>query len=257
MNTDFGKEVKKKLIDMGRRQSWLIEEVNNRTGMKLDNSYFQKIMRGDRNSKRVTSAICEILDIKKELLMIQSKNELFDIIESLCYENDVSIAELCRETGLRPGLFSDLKSKENATLSMDRLSVIADYFDVSTDVFFTKERIGEDQENKQYRIIDSLCKDRGVSFYRMSEESGITRSIMSELKSGRTKSLTSESIIKLAKYFDVSADVILGIDRHEPEQVAVKDHGLDEALSKARELASLLERAERIINQMGGIYDRH
>lgn len=189
--------------------------------------------------------------------MIQSKNELFDIIESLCYENDVSIAELCRETGLRPGLFSDLKSKENATLSMDRLSVIADYFDVSTDVFFAKERIGEDKENEQYRIIDSLCKDRGVSFYRMSVESGITRSIMSELKSGRTKSLTSESIIKLAKYFDVSADVILGIDRHEPEQVAVKDHGLDEALSKARELSSLLERAERIIKQMGGVYGRN
>lgn len=64
MNTDFGKTVKKKLIDMDLRQKWLIDEVNKRTGMRLDNSYFQKIMRGDRNSATVTSAICEILDIE-------------------------------------------------------------------------------------------------------------------------------------------------------------------------------------------------
>ena len=64
MNTDFGKAVKKKLIDMDLRQKWLIDEVNRRTGMRLDNSYFQKIMRGDRNSPTVTSTICEILDIE-------------------------------------------------------------------------------------------------------------------------------------------------------------------------------------------------
>lgn len=63
MNTDFGKTVKKKLIDLDLQQKWLIAEVNRRTGMRLDNSYFQKIMRGDRNSERVTSAICEILHI--------------------------------------------------------------------------------------------------------------------------------------------------------------------------------------------------
>lgn len=67
MNTDFGKTVKKKLIDLDLQQKWLIAEVNKRTGMRLDNSYFQKIMRGDRNSPRVTSAICEILKIEDSL----------------------------------------------------------------------------------------------------------------------------------------------------------------------------------------------
>lgn len=68
----------------------------------------------------------------------ESKNRLYDIIEALCKENGTSIAELCRETDLRPGLFSDLKFKKNASLSMDSLRVIADHFQVSMDVLFDR-----------------------------------------------------------------------------------------------------------------------
>lgn len=65
MNTDFGKTVKKKLIDMDKRQTWLREEVQNRTGLKLDNPYFQKIMRGERHPQKIVDAICEVLDIEE------------------------------------------------------------------------------------------------------------------------------------------------------------------------------------------------
>lgn len=62
--TDFGKTVKKKLIDMDKRQKWLIEEVRERTGMFLDMSYLQKVMRGERHPQKIIDAICEILDIE-------------------------------------------------------------------------------------------------------------------------------------------------------------------------------------------------
>lgn len=63
MNTDFGKVVKKKLIDMDQRQKWLIERVQESTGLFLDVSYFQKIMRGERHPQKIVDAICEILEI--------------------------------------------------------------------------------------------------------------------------------------------------------------------------------------------------
>lgn len=67
MNTDFGKRVKKKLIDMDKRQNWLIEEVQKKTdGMFLDVSYFQKIMRGERTPQKIIDAICEVLNIEYE-----------------------------------------------------------------------------------------------------------------------------------------------------------------------------------------------
>ena len=68
--------------------------------------------------------------------LIESKSELYDIIESLCTERGKNIAWLCKETGIRPGLLSDLKSGKASSLSMDSLRVIADHFKVSMDVLF-------------------------------------------------------------------------------------------------------------------------
>lgn len=61
--TDFGKEVKKKLIDQDKTQKWLASEVRNRTGIKSDQSYINKIIRGEKTSSRVTATISEILGI--------------------------------------------------------------------------------------------------------------------------------------------------------------------------------------------------
>lgn len=44
--TPFGKEVKKRLVDLDRNQSWLIEQVSKRTGLYFDSSYMSKILKG-------------------------------------------------------------------------------------------------------------------------------------------------------------------------------------------------------------------
>lgn len=41
---DFGKKIKKKLIDIDQTQNWLIEEVRMDTGKYFDSSYLYKIL---------------------------------------------------------------------------------------------------------------------------------------------------------------------------------------------------------------------
>lgn len=59
----FGKEIKKKLVDMDKNQNWLILEVASRTGLYFDSSYLHKIMTGQLNTPKIIQAIREILEI--------------------------------------------------------------------------------------------------------------------------------------------------------------------------------------------------
>ena len=59
----FGKEVKKKLVDMGKTQEWLIAEVRKKTGLYFDSSYMYKIQTGQLTTPKITQAIQEILKL--------------------------------------------------------------------------------------------------------------------------------------------------------------------------------------------------
>lgn len=63
--TVFGKEIKKRLIDIDKTQNWLIEQVRNKTGQYFDDSYLYKIMVGKRPAPVIAQAIREILDFSK------------------------------------------------------------------------------------------------------------------------------------------------------------------------------------------------
>lgn len=60
---EFMKEVKKRLIDLGKSQKWLEEQITEKTGLFVDSSYLGKIYKGERNAPKVVQAIREILDI--------------------------------------------------------------------------------------------------------------------------------------------------------------------------------------------------
>lgn len=64
--TVFGKEIKKRLVDLDRNQNWLIEQVKERTGLYFDDSYLYKIMVGKLPAPKITQAIREILDLSKQ-----------------------------------------------------------------------------------------------------------------------------------------------------------------------------------------------
>ena len=64
--TEFGKEVKKRLIDMDKKQTWLIEQVQERTGLYFDDSYLSKIFNGKLTTPGIIQAIREIMDMTDE-----------------------------------------------------------------------------------------------------------------------------------------------------------------------------------------------
>lgn len=59
--TDFGKAIKKRLIDMDKSQEWLIAKVRDRTGLYFDSSYLYKIQTGKLATPSICGAIREIL----------------------------------------------------------------------------------------------------------------------------------------------------------------------------------------------------
>nr|DAX31779.1 MAG TPA: hypothetical protein [Bacteriophage sp.] len=62
--TPFGKDVKRRLIDLEQDQAWLIGEVRARTGLYFDSSYMYKIQTGQLATPSIVNAICDILAIK-------------------------------------------------------------------------------------------------------------------------------------------------------------------------------------------------
>ncbi|MBQ4556556.1 MAG: XRE family transcriptional regulator [Clostridia bacterium] len=65
--SEFGKKVKKALIDMDKNQAWLIEQIKAKTGLYFDTSYMHKTLTGKYENSVIVDAICEILNITKEL----------------------------------------------------------------------------------------------------------------------------------------------------------------------------------------------
>lgn len=63
---DIRKIVKHKLIDLGKTQRWLEEEIRKRTGLFVDSGYMHKIMTGQRKAPKIVDAIFEILEIPSE-----------------------------------------------------------------------------------------------------------------------------------------------------------------------------------------------
>ena len=64
--SDFGLCVKTKLLQLGKGQKWLEQEVADRTGLFVDGGYMYKVLTGQRKAPKIVAAICEILNIEKE-----------------------------------------------------------------------------------------------------------------------------------------------------------------------------------------------
>lgn len=61
--SDFGLLVKTELLKQGKSQTWLEQQVSDRTGLYLDSGYTYKILTGQRNAPKIVQAIKDILGI--------------------------------------------------------------------------------------------------------------------------------------------------------------------------------------------------
>lgn len=68
---------------------------------------------------------------------------------------------------------------------------------------------------EMYEIIDALLEERGISGAQMSADLGMSRSFMTELRKGRAKGIKLETAQRIAEYFGVSLDRLLGIEKKE------------------------------------------
>lgn len=57
-----------------------------------------------------------------------------------------------------------------------------------------------------YEKIQYLCQENGIKPAQLCKEANIPKSTLSELKQGRTKSLSTQTLSKIANYFQVSLD---------------------------------------------------
>lgn len=79
-----------------------------------------------------------------------------------------------------------------------------------------------------YDRIQSLCKSKGVSGSRMCLDLGLSKSTMSDLKAGRTKGMSTSTAQKIASYFDVTVDYLLGEEEQKENPTAQMSSEVDE-----------------------------
>ena len=60
-----------------------------------------------------------------------------------------------------------------------------------------------------YENIYALCNEQKITPGALCGELGFRRSVLSDLKNGRKKSLDTTTLMKIAEYFNVSVDYLL------------------------------------------------
>ena len=102
--------------------------------------------------------------------------------------------------------------------------------------------------------IQSLCEEKGIRPGRLCNDLGISRSLMTDLKMGRKKTVNAETAQKIAGFFGVSVGYLLGQETDEIlDQVDVAFYGEYKELNEedketVRDMVRLM-RERRAANQ--------
>ena len=106
-----------------------------------------------------------------------------------------------------------------------------------------------------YETIMNLCDERGVSGSRMCLELGLSKSTLSNMKSGRTSGLSASTAQKIASYFGVSVGYLLG--EEEKEEKPTEDDGLSENMRMLIDFAKSVpdDKVELVLKVMKSIVE--
>ena len=81
-----------------------------------------------------------------------------------------------------------------------------------------------------YKIFERLLKQNNVTPYKVSKETGVTQTALSNWKTGRSTP-TTKTLQKIADYFDVTVDYLLNGDTTEEDSDTIDlDKKLNELL---------------------------
>lgn len=82
-----------------------------------------------------------------------------------------------------------------------------------------------------YKKIDSLCKEKGINITKMCLLTNVSRSSLTDLKAGRSKTLANSALIKIAEFFNVSTDYLNGLS--ESKELTNKEKPTDDDIKFA------------------------
>ena len=94
-----------------------------------------------------------------------------------------------------------------------------------------------------YNLIESLCKEKGTNITAMCKAAKISRAPLTELKMGRSKTLSSATLSKIAAYFGVSVDYLLG-NKEKPAPESRNGLSIKEQKDIARKLEKMMDELE-------------
>ena len=88
-----------------------------------------------------------------------------------------------------------------------------------------------------YENIKELCDEKGVKPGKMCTEASVSKGLITDLKMGRKKTVHVDTAKKIADYFGVTVDRVLGAEK---ETAAPKDDGLSPMESQLMEYVRAL-----------------
>lgn len=91
-----------------------------------------------------------------------------------------------------------------------------------------------------YERIKAACEAKGITVSALCLQLGMSKSVLSDLKSGRKKTLSADTLGRIAEYLQVSTDSLLGKESAQPdilEDVDVAFYGDFKELSDAQKEA--------------------
>lgn len=140
---------------------------------------------------------------------------LRDKIKVLAMQNKISVAELERTLGFGNGSISKWNKQSP---SVEKLKQVADFFHVSIDYLLGRE------EEKELTVLDrvkGLAKKQGISIVELEEKLGFGRN---SLYAWKNKMPSNDKLIKVADFFHVSVDYLLGREEVKtPSSIEIKD----------------------------------
>ncbi len=75
-----------------------------------------------------------------------------------------------------------------------------------------------------YERIENLCRARGVNVTQMCREAGVARGNLTDLKMGRQTGLSTANLEKLARYFGVTMDELMGAAPRDGEEAELAEY---------------------------------
>jgi len=99
-----------------------------------------------------------------------------------------------------------------------------------------------------YEIFEKLLKKHGVTAYKVSKATGIATATLSDWKNGKSKP-KQEKMQKIADYFEVTLDYLLGRDEQkETDTIAAHfdgDEYTEDELKEIRQFAEFIKNRKR------------